>query len=78
MSDHTSAGIFGKVFRLLAENPTDDNKKLAHEIYNLTKKYDFSNCEMYATDECVLLGVARRNYIVLDDDDTEEVISWPR
>jgi len=59
MADRTSAGLFGKIFTLLAKNPSEENKKIAREIYKETLDYDFSMCQMYVDDELMLLGLAK-------------------
>lgn len=60
MADRTSAGLFAKLFELLAKNPTEEHKEIAREMYNLTSEYDFSDYQMCADDACLTLGIARR------------------
>lgn len=59
MSDRTSAGIFGRIFNLLAKNPTEENKTIAKEIFDEKGEYDFSNYQMDADDALIVLGLAR-------------------
>jgi hypothetical protein len=76
MADRTSAEIFGSVFDLLAQNPTDEHKELARQIYQLARLYDFSDYQMGADDACLALGVARRG-VNPDWPDSGEVTLWP-
>ena len=59
MADRTSAGLFGKIFQLLAVNPTDEHKQIASEIFDMTGEYDFSNYQMYAEEACHKLDLCR-------------------
>jgi hypothetical protein len=60
MADRTSAGLFGKIFELLAKNPTDEHKAIAKEIFAETGEYDFSNYQMYADEPLIALGLAKK------------------
>lgn len=60
MVDRTSAGLFGKIFELLAKNPTDEHKKIAKEIFDETGNYDFSYYQMYADESLITLGLAEK------------------
>lgn len=60
MADRTSAELFGTIFSFLAENPTPAHKSLAWRLYDLSQRYDFSECQMDADDALVMLGIARR------------------
>ena len=77
MADRTSAGLFCKLFQLLAKNPTDEHKAMAREIYDFTGEYDFCDYQMGADDECLILGVARRG-VNPESPEDGEVILWPR
>ena len=46
MADRTSAEVFGRVFKLLAESPTDDRKALAARLYAMASDYDFMDYQM--------------------------------
>lgn len=59
MADRTSADIFGRIFELLAKNPTAENKRLAREIFQLSNKYDFDPYQMYGDEACLALDLAR-------------------
>ncbi len=59
MSDGTSSGIFGEVFRMLAEDPTEQHKEMASKIFAMTENYDFSYCEMEVGDELIKLDLAK-------------------
>lgn len=59
MADRTSAALFGKLFQLLARNPTEEHKEIAAEMFDLTGEYDFSNYQMYADEACEKLGLCR-------------------
>lgn len=59
MADRTSAGLFGKIFELLAKNPTEEHKKIALEIWPLQSDYDFNQYQMYADDSLKTLGLAK-------------------
>ena len=74
MADRTSAEIFGNIFNLLAENPTDENKLLAQRIYKMII-YDFSDCQMYADEAGLILGIARKGINPRYPEDGE-VILW--
>jgi hypothetical protein len=60
MADRTSAGLFGKIFELLAKNPSDEHKQMAKEIWPMTSEYDFSEYQMYADDALLTLGLAKK------------------
>lgn len=61
MADRTSAGIFAFMFELLAENPSDSNKALALKLYNFyqAEDYDFNPSEMYVSESCLKLQIAK-------------------
>ena len=74
MADRTSAGLFGKVFNLLAKNPTSEHKEIAKEIFAEVGNYDFSNYQMYADDALMKLGLAKIGINPKYPDDGEVVI----
>jgi len=76
MADRTSAGLFGWIFKLLAEDPTDDHKAIALEIYAYSAGYDFSEYQMNADDAGLKLGIARKGKNP-DHPERGEVILWP-
>jgi hypothetical protein len=59
MADRTSAGIFGKVFTLLAERPSEERKAMARKVWKESKEYDFTADQMYADEALTALGLAR-------------------
>lgn len=59
MADRTSAKVFGKVFTLLAKNPTEEHKAIAAELWPEIQEYDFSEYQMYCDDALKALGLAR-------------------
>lgn len=59
MADRTSAALFGRIFNRLAQNPTDENKKLASEIFDLMGEYDFNEYQMYEDESLLALGLAK-------------------
>lgn len=59
MADRTSASVFGKIFNILAKNPTEEHKAMAREIWPLQSDYDFSEYQMYADDALIALGLAK-------------------
>jgi len=59
MADRTSAEIFGTLFKLLAENSSEENKRIAHIMFDYTSEYDFNNYQMYADEACIKLGLAK-------------------
>ena len=59
MADRTSAEVFGRVFQILAKNPTDENKEIAKELFSYTNEYDFSHYQMYADESLIALGLAK-------------------
>lgn len=69
MADRTSARLFGEIFQLLAENPTEENKLIALKIYDKAGEYDFSWYQMDADESLVTLGLAKRG---IDPDYPEE------
>jgi hypothetical protein len=56
MADRTSAEIFGKIFELLAENPTDEHKEMAAKIYPMAGNYDFAPYQMDADEALITRG----------------------
>jgi len=76
MADRTSASVFGIVFSLLAENPTDEHKEMAKRIFNKTKYYDFSPDQMDVDEHLLKLGLAKMG-IDLDYPEDGEVILYP-
>jgi len=61
MADRTSAGLFGRFFDILARNPTDENKKIARELLNESREYDFNYYQMYSDESLVILGLATQD-----------------
>lgn len=59
MADRTSASVFGKIFDLLAENPTEEHKRIAQEIWPMRGEYDFSDYQMYCDESLIKLGLAK-------------------
>ena len=53
MADRTSAEIFGRIFNLLATDPSDQNQQLARQIMQISREYDFSPYQMYADEACL-------------------------
>ena len=76
MADRTSAGLFGTIFQLLAENPTDEYKSIARKIYNLSHNYDFNQYQMDADEACVKLGIARMGINPYFPDEGKQTL-WP-
>jgi len=74
MSDRTSAALFGKIFRLLANNPTDEHKTIAKEIWMSSGQFDFSFYQMDADDALIKLGLAKKGIDPDYPDDSEVVI----
>ena len=58
MADRTSAHLFGTIFRLLAENPTEEHIAIAKEIWPLAWEYDFSTYQMDADEALEKLGLS--------------------
>jgi hypothetical protein len=59
VADRTAADIFGHVFELLAEDPTEANKALARRLWPKRRAYDFHPRQMGADDALIALGLAR-------------------
>lgn len=59
MADRTSANLFGTIFQLLSDNPTEEHKQIASSIYKLRGYYDFSTYQMYADDALIALDLAK-------------------
>lgn len=80
MSDKNSAEIFGAIFELLSENPTDEHKAMAARLWSLTSGYDFNPVQMWADDALMKLGLAKQGdncggdvrYLGLDYEPTKE------
>lgn len=61
MADRTSAEIFGNLFQWLAEKPESAERNAdAAKVWQLSRGYDFSPCQMEAEDALLSLGLARR------------------
>ena len=58
MADRTSAGIYGKIFNILAKNPTEEDKAIAAELWQDKNDFDFSEYQMYADESLITLGLA--------------------
>ena len=76
MADRTSAGVFGTIFELLAENPTAGHKAMAFKIYAMSRQYDFSPYQMEADEACKKLGLLRRGINSSYPDDGIKSL-WP-
>lgn len=74
MADRTSARLFGRIFELLAKNPTEEHKRIAKEIFSETRDYDFNNYQMNVDDELIKLGLARRGVDPKYPDEGEVII----
>lgn len=74
MADRTSASLFGKIFDLLAKNPTEENKAIATEIYPMRNEYDFSDYQMYCDESLIKLGLAKMGINPEYPEDGEVVI----
>ena len=59
MADRTSAGLFAKIFDLLAENPTEEKKNIASEIWPMRNEFDFCDEQMYCDESLIKLGLAK-------------------
>jgi hypothetical protein len=61
MSDHTSAMLFGEMFKLFAKEPSADHKGLALKLWDLmlTVGCDFAPYQMGADKALIALGLAR-------------------
>lgn len=57
MADRTSAEIFGNMFQMLAEDPSDANKTMARRLMGTTRQYDFNHYQMDADEALTTLGV---------------------
>jgi hypothetical protein len=71
MADRTSAGLFGSIFEILAENGGDKDKEYALKFWEIKEDggYDFSDYQMYCDEALVKLGLAR---LVDDQEDPGE------
>lgn len=74
MADRTSASLFGKIFDLLAKNPTEENKAIAAEIYPMRNGFDFSDYQMYCDESLIKLGLAKMGINPKYPEDGEVVI----
>jgi hypothetical protein len=76
MADRTSAELFGSIFKMLAENPTEEHKEIAGRIYSMVSHYDFSDYQMYADEACVALDIARMG-VNPEHPEIGKVVLWP-
>lgn len=60
MTDKISADLFGITFKVLAQDPNEENKALAKKFFDLVERYDFSLSEMYADEALIALDLAER------------------
>jgi len=60
MESDICAGIFGKIFKLLAQNPTA-NRELAKNVWNLASDYTFDYFIMGCDDALEELELAKRD-----------------
>lgn len=75
MANMEAARGYGKIFALLAANPTAEHKALAWQIFELSKSLDFTPGDMEAEAACLVLGIARPNHRPAPLDD--EPVIWP-
>jgi hypothetical protein len=59
MSSDIIAGVFGKIFSMLAENP-ERNETLARDVWALVPDYKFDLFLMGCDESLVKLGLAER------------------
>jgi len=78
VADRTSAGIFGDIFRMLADDAPLDRDSFARQIWEMSQGYDFHSCQMDADDELVKLGLARRMVNPEHPDDGEVIVYRPK
>lgn len=76
MSDGSTAAMFGRLFVLLAKNPTVEHKRIAAEMYDYVGNFDFDDYEMGAEEAGVQLGLCQRGAHPRYPDDGE-VCLWP-
>lgn len=69
MADRTSAEIFGTIFRMLAEDPTDQHKEWAARLCEEMEQYDFNAYQMDADEALETLGVVELTDLRDDDDE---------
>jgi hypothetical protein len=55
MADRSAARVFGSIFEVMAEDSLD---ALPLRIWNMSKRYDFSPCQMDCDDALIKLGLA--------------------
>lgn len=58
MADRIGAALFGEFFEMLAENPTEEHKKMAKKIWSMKDCHDFNNYQMYCDDALIKLDLA--------------------
>jgi hypothetical protein len=59
MANRSAAEIFGRVFALLARDPSADHKALAREVAPWMRAHDFDPVQTGAVDAMLALGVLR-------------------
>ena len=72
MADRTSAEIFGMMFGMLAEDPTEQHKEMARRLVDASERYDFNAYQMDADEALETLQVA--HLTDLHDEDDEGLI----
>lgn len=60
MSDRSSPEIFETLYNLLAENPTDEHKRIALRMWELSRQFDFCDEDLGADIALAKLGLARK------------------
>lgn len=59
MGDSSKAELFGRLFGLIATDPTEQHKDWARKVWKMSVEYDFYACEMEADKALVKLGLAK-------------------
>jgi hypothetical protein len=62
MSDRSAAWAFGTFFKILAKNPSEQNKEDAKEVWKLSGEFDFDYYQMSCDEALIALGLATAFY----------------
>lgn len=69
MADRASAELFSSFFRMLAEDPTEQHRQMAHRLWRMTRHYDFAPYQLECNDALKALGLARKQVDSVDPDE---------
>lgn len=74
MTDKNSAQLYGILFEVLAEDPTEENKALAKIFFDQSDAYAFTHDQMDVDEALITLGLAKREIDPDFPDEGEQVL----